>query len=226
VIEEAGVDVKTFQKGDKVFASCGFKFGAYAEYKCLLETEMISLKPANISFDEAAAIPIGGISALRLLRKAGIKKDDEVLVYGASGSVGTFAVQISNSFGARVTGVCSTANLDLVKSLGAVQVIDYTKEEFTKISGRFDIVVDAVGKTSKRACRKLLKQQGNYVTVSSMLPKGEHDLAFLKGLAESGKLRTVIDRIYPFQEIREAHKYVQTFHKKGNVIIKVMDDKS
>jgi NADPH:quinone reductase-like Zn-dependent oxidoreductase len=224
VIEETGADVKTFQKGDRIFASCGFKFGAYAEYKCLTVNDMISLKPDNISFDEAAGIPIGGITALRLLKKAGIKKDDEVLIYGASGSVGTFAVQIGVFFDARVTGVCSTANLDLVKSLGAVQVIDYTKEDFTKIPGSFDIIVDAVGKTSKRACKKILKPGGKYTTVSGMLPKGEHDLLFLKKLAGSGKLKTVIDRIYPLQQIREAHEYVQSFHKKGNVIIKVRDD--
>jgi NADPH:quinone reductase-like Zn-dependent oxidoreductase len=224
VIEETGADVKIFQKGDRIFASCGFKFGAYAEYKCLPVNDMISLKPDNISFDEAAAIPIGGISALRLLKKAGIKKDDEVLIYGASGSVGTFAVQISVFFDARVTGVCSTANLDLVKSLGAVQVIDYTKEDFTKIPGSFDIIVDAVGKTSKRACKKILKPGGKYTTVSGMLPKGEHDLLFLKKLASSGKLKTVIDRIYPLQQIREAHAYVQSFRKKGNVIIKVKEE--
>jgi NADPH:quinone reductase-like Zn-dependent oxidoreductase len=224
VIEELGSDVKTFQKGDKIFASCGFKFGAYAEYKCLPADDMIVLKPDNISFDEAAGIPIGGITALRLLRKAGVKKDDEVLIYGASGSVGTFAVQLSIYFGARVTGVCSTANLDLVKSLGAAQVIDYTKEDFTKIPGRFDIIIDAVGKASKRACKKLLKPGGKYITLSGMLRKGEKELAFLKELAGSGRLKTVIDRKYTLEQIREAHAYVQTFRKKGNVIVKIVEN--
>jgi NADPH:quinone reductase-like Zn-dependent oxidoreductase len=224
VVEETGADVKAFQKGDRIFASCGFKFGAYAEYKCLPVDDMIILKPDNISFDEAAAIPIGGITALRLLKKASLKKDDEVLIYGASGSVGTFAVQLSVYFGARVTGVCSTANLDLVKSLGAVKVIDYTKENFTKIPGRFDIILDAAGKTSKRACKILLKPGGKYVTVSAILPKGENDLTFLQEAAASGKLKTVIDRTYPLQQIREAHAYVQTFRKKGNVIIKVAEN--
>lgn len=160
VVEEAGKNVRSFRKGDSIFASCGFKFGGYAEYKCLPENDLIALKPSNMSFEEAATVPIGGLTALRILKRAGVKTGDNVLIYGASGSVGTFAVQISRSFGASVTGVCSTANTELVRSLGAEEVIDYTREDLTKTEARFDIVFDAVGKTSRSACKHLLKPGG------------------------------------------------------------------
>ena len=223
-IEEVGKDVKSFKKGDSVFASCGFKFGAYAEYRCLPESSLIAIKPSNMTFGEAATVPIGGISALSFLKKAGITQAQDILIYGASGSVGTFAVQICKSFGASVTGVCSTSNVDLVRSLGADKVVDYMKEDFTKIESRFDIVFDAVGKTSKSACKKLLKPRGKFTTVASSVAKaGKEDLLFLKDLIESGRMRTVIDRRYPLEQIREAHEYVEQFRKRGNVVIEVSE---
>lgn len=224
-IEEVGKDVKSFKKGDSVFASCGFKFGAYAEYRCLPESSLIAIKPSNMTFGEAATVPIGGISALSFLKKAGMGQNQDILIYGASGSVGTFAVQICKFFRAIVTAVCSTGNVSLVRSLGADKVIDYTKEDFTKLESRFDIVFDAVGKTSKKACKRLLKPGGKYVTVASNPAKAsKDDLLFLKDLIESGKMRTVIDRTYTLDQIREAHEYVEQFRKKGNVVINVVEE--
>jgi len=222
VIEEVGTAVKSFKKGDHIFASCGLKFGAYAEYKCLPENNLIAIKPFNMSFEEAATIPTGGLTALRFLKKANIKAGQNILIYGASGSVGTFAVQLSKYFGTNVTAVCSTANLNLVKSLGADHVIDYTKEDFSKTETKFDIIFDAVGKTSKSACKNLLKEKGTYVSVSGTAKESADDLLFLKKLIEAGNLKTVIDRKYLLDEIREAHLYVEKFHKKGNVVINVI----
>ena len=224
VIEDMGQDVKTFQKGDRVFASCGLTFGAYAEYKCLPVNDLIAVMPSNMSFDEAATVPIGGLTALEFLRNAGVKPKDQVLIYGASGSVGTFAVQIAKSFGADVTAVCSTKNIELVKSLGADTVIDYTREDFTKTGTRFDIVFDAVGKTSRSACKQVLKPTGKYVTVKGSPKSSPDDLMVLKGLIESGKLRTVIDRTFTLEQIREAHDYVEQFHKKGNVVVRLVEN--
>lgn len=221
VVEEAGKNVRSFKKGDAIFADCGFKFGGYAEYKCLPENELIALKPSNMTFEEAATVPIGGLTALRILKRAGVKSGDNVLIYGASGSVGTFAVQISRSFGANVTGVCSTANTGLVRSLGAEKVIDYKKEDFKKIENRFDIIFDAVGKTSRAACKHLFKPGGRYGSVSGTPKENPDDLLVLKNLIESGKVKTVIDRRYTLEQIREAHAYVEQFHKKGNVVISV-----
>jgi len=223
VVEEVGKEVKTFKKGDSVFASCGFKFGAYAEYKCLPVSDRIAMKPSNMTFEEAATVPIGGLTALRILKKAGVKAGDNVLIYGASGSVGTFAVQISKIYGADVTAVCSTTNINMVKSIGADKVIDYTKEDFTKTQLRFDIIFDAVGKTSKSACKNLLKPAGKFASVSGSPKKNPDDLLVLKQLIESGKLTTVIDRKYTLEQIREAHAYVEQFHKKGNVVINVLE---
>lgn len=223
VIEEVGRNVKAFKKGDRVFASCGFKFGAYAEYKCLAETESIAIMPINMTFDEAATIPIGGLTALRLLRQASVKKGDNVLIYGASGSVGTFAVQLAKHFGAQVTAVCSTTNLNLVKSIGADRVVDYTREDFTKLGSQFDVIFDAVGKTSRSACKGLLKPKGKYITVASSPKGGVNDLLDLKGIIESGNLKTVIDRTYRLEQIREAHAYVEQFRKKGNVVVRVFE---
>ena len=223
VIEEVGRDVKSFKKGDRVFASCGFKFGAYAEYRCLPENDSIALMPANMTFEEAATVPIGGLTAIRLLKQARIKAGDKVLIYGASGSVGTFAVQLAKYFGAHVTGVCSSKNLDLVKSLGADNVVDYTREDFTKIGSQFDVILDAVGKTSKSACKQLLKTKGKYISVSSSPKSNPNDLLDLKNIIESGSLKTVIDRRYTLEQIREAHAYVEQFHKKGNVVVKVFE---
>lgn len=224
VIEEVGKDVKSFRKGDAVFADCGFKFGAYAEYKCLQENNLIAIKPSNMTFEEAATVPIGGLTALRFLKQAGVKMGDNVLIYGASGSVGTFAVQLAKYFDAQVTGVCSTSNLNLVKSLGADNVFDYTKEDFTKTAIRFDVILDAVGKTSKSACKKLLKQTGKYVSVTTSPKENANDLLVLKEIIESGKLKTVIDRKYTLDHIREAHAYVERFHKKGNVVVNILEN--
>lgn len=223
IVEETGATVKSFKKGDAVFASCGFKFGAYAEYKCLPENDLVAIKPANMTFEEAATVPIGGLTALRFLRKAGIKDGQAILIYGASGSVGTFAIQLSKYFGAQVTAVCSTTNVELVQSLGADKVVDYKKEDFTKGDAPFDIIFDAVGKTSKSVCKKILKPGGKYITVAGSPPKGPNDLLDLKDIIESGKLRTVIDRKYTLERIREAHTYVEQFHKKGNVVVTVME---
>lgn len=224
IVEEVGKEVKSFKKGDPVFASCGFKFGAYAEYKCLPDNDLIAIKPANMTFEEAAAVPIGGLTALQFLRKAGIKNGQAVFIYGASGSVGTFAIQLGKYFGAHVTAVCSTTNVELVQSLGADKVVDYKKEDFTKGDMQFDIIFDAVGKTSKSACKKLLKPGGKYVTVKGSPPKGHNDLLFLKDIIESGKIKTVIDRKYTLEQIREAHTYVEQFHKKGNVVVTVVEN--
>jgi NADPH:quinone reductase-like Zn-dependent oxidoreductase len=221
IIEEAGKKVKSFKKGDSVFASCGLTFGAYAEYKCLPENDLIAIKPSNMTFEEAATVPIGGLTALGFLKKAGITNGQKVLIYGASGSVGTFAVQIGKYYGADVTAVCSTANVNLIKSLGADRVVDYTREDFTKKEAQFDIIFDAVGKTSKSACKNILKPKGKYVSVSGSPQKNPDDLLFLKGVIQSGKLKTVIDRRYTLEQIREAHTYVEKHHKKGNVVVNI-----
>ncbi|MFZ1677917.1 MAG: NAD(P)-dependent alcohol dehydrogenase [Saprospiraceae bacterium] len=222
VIEVVGKDVKSLKIGDSVFASCGLTFGGYAEYKCLPENNLIALKPTNMSYEEAATIPIGGLTALRFLKKAGIKKGDNILIYGASGSVGTFAVQLAKYFGANVTAVCSTSNMSLVKSLGADNVVDYLKEDFTKLDSKFDVIFDAVAKTSKSACKNLLKPNGKYVSVRGSAKESPNDLVFLKELIESGHLTTVIDKRYTLETIREAHEYVQGYHKKGNVVVNIL----
>ena len=224
VIEEVGSEVRSFKKGDSVFASCGLSFGGYAEYKCLPENDLIAMKPANMSFEEAATVPIGGLTALRFLKKAGVKKGDNILIYGASGSVGTFAVQIGKYFGATVTAVCSTPNVQLVKSLGADTVVDYLKDDFTRTDSKYDVVFDAVGKTSRSAIRKLLKPNGRYATVKGSPKPGHNDLLFLKQLIEAGNLTTVIDRRYTLEQIREAHTYVEGQHKKGNVVVNVIEE--
>jgi NADPH:quinone reductase-like Zn-dependent oxidoreductase len=224
IIEEVGKQVKSFKTGDRVFASCGLKFGAYAEYKCLPENDLIAIKPSNMTFDEAATVPIGGLTALGFLKKAGITNGQKVLIYGASGSVGTFAVQLGKYYGADVTAVCSTANVNLIKSLGADKVVDYTREDFTKNENRFNIIFDAVGKTSKSACKHMLKPKGKYVSVSGSPDKNPNDLLFLKGVIESGKLKTVIDRRYTLEQIIEAHAYVEKHHKKGNVVINIIEN--
>jgi NADPH:quinone reductase-like Zn-dependent oxidoreductase len=222
-VEEVGREVRSFKKGDSVFASCGFKFGGYAEYRCLPENNLIALKPSNMSYDEAAAVPIGGLTAIRLLREAKPKSGDRTLIYGASGSVGTFAVQLAKYFGANVTAVCSTSNLDLVRSLGADKVFDYTKEDFTKLADRFDIILDAVGKTTKSKCAPLLSPGGKYLTVGSSPKSNPDDMLMLKDIIEAGHLKSVIDRKYKLEQIREAHAYVEQFHKKGNVVVTVFE---
>jgi NADPH:quinone reductase-like Zn-dependent oxidoreductase len=241
-VEAVGKAVRRFKPGDPVFASTFYNgFGAYAEYKCLPEDTVVALKPANATYAEAAAVPLGARTALHYLRKANVRRGQKVLVYGASGSVGTYAVQLAKHMGVEVTAVCSGPNLALLRALGADRVIDYTLEEFSSGGPVYDVVFEAVDKSSFAACARALKPDGVYVNISipfpsprmmwtrlttrqklilgENVPRQAEDLAFLKELVEAGKLRPVIDRVYPLERIVEAHRYVDKGHKRGNVAI-------
>jgi NADPH:quinone reductase-like Zn-dependent oxidoreductase len=225
VVESVGKNVKKFRVGDEIMATTGFG-GGYAEYVCLPDTDVVgrvvievAKKPANLTFEEAAAIPVGAMTALAFLRKANVKNGQKVLVYGASGSVGTYAVQLAKHYGAEVTGVCSTANLELVKSLGADVVIDYAKEDFAKNGQRYDLVFDAVGKISRSNAKGSLTENGVFLSTWGSGNMEPNDLSILSGLIEAGKLKAVIDKRYPLEQIVEAHRYVEAGHKKGNVVI-------
>ncbi len=248
-IEAVGKDVKLFRKGDQVFGTPGIGMGAYAEYKCLpekFEEGVLVIKPANMTYEEAAAVPIGGLEALHFLRKANIQGGQKVLINGAGGSIGTIAVQLARYFGAEVTAVDSAEKLDMLVSIGADKVIDYTEEDFTKSGQTYDVIFDVVGKSPFSGSVKSLNKNGHYLIANprpSMMIRGlwtskrsskkvifaaasskKEDLIFLKKLIEEGKIKTVIDRRYPLEQAAEAHSYVETGQKKGNVVLTVKHD--
>ena len=245
-VEAVGNEVTRFRKGDQVFGWTGFRLGAYAEYTCLPEDGMLAIKPANMTYEEAAALPVGGLEAVHLLRKGHIQSGEKILIHGAGGSIGTFAVQLARYFGAEVTAVDSTGKLDMLRSIGADQVIDYTQADFTKNGETYDVIFDVVGKSSFSRSVRSLKHNGRYLLANpklSQMVRGRRilrrssktvipyaaraasetteDFNFLKELIEAGKIHSVIDRRYPLEQIAEAHRYVDTGHKKGNVVITV-----
>jgi NADPH:quinone reductase-like Zn-dependent oxidoreductase len=225
-IETVGRDVKSFKDGDRVFGFDPFAFGAYAEYKCLPETSVLAAMPSNLTYEESAAIPYGGMLALHFLKRGKIRSGQKVLIYGASGAVGTSAVQLARHFDTKVVGVCSSTNFGLVTSLGADAMVDYTKEDFTRKSDVYDLVFVAVGNRvnppSRGECKRALAAHGAYVSVDRGRPRLPiENLLLLRQLAETGKLKPVIDRSYRLEQMVEAHRYVDLGHKKGNVVITV-----
>ncbi len=241
-IEAVGKDVKLFRKGDQVFAATVHGLGAYAEYICQPSTYTMTIKPANMTYEEAAGVPTGGLNALHFLKKGNIRSGEKVLINGAAGNIGTFAVQLAKSFGAEVTGVDSTRKLDMLRSIGADHVIDYTQEDFTKSGETYDVILDAVGKSSLSRSLRSLKQNGRYLLAAnprllqmvrglwtSMISSKKvifefaryktEDLIFLRELIEAGKIKSVIDRSYPLEQTAKAHRYVEKGHKKGQVVI-------
>ena len=250
VIESVGKDVKLFKEGEQVFAATGIAgMGACAEYICLPEEPdggVLALKPVNMSYEEAAAVPVGGLEALSILRKGNVQSGQKVLINGAGGTIGTFSIQLAKSFGAEVTGVDSKSKLDMLRSIGVDRVIDYTQEDFTKNGETYDVIFDVVRKRSYTGCVRSLKKKGIYLqtnhglsrrvrglwtsmtsskkVISGTIPEKTEDLIYLRELIEAGKLKSVIDRRYPLEETAEAHRYVETGQKKGNVIITVEHD--
>lgn len=246
VVESVGKDVTLFNVGDAVFAFSDVAMGCYAEYKCMAESSAIALKPASLTFGEAAALSFGGTTAVDFLRRGKLKSGEKVLINGASGSVGTAAVQLAKYFGANVTGVCSTANVALVRSLGASHVIDYTQENFTQNGETYDVIIDTVGTAPFSRSQASLNERGRLLLVLAGLPDmlkalwvsmtgrqkviagpaavRVEDLRFLAELAEAGEFKPVIDRCYPFEQIVEAHRHVDTGRKKGNVVITLKSD--
>jgi NADPH:quinone reductase-like Zn-dependent oxidoreductase len=222
-IEAVGADVTLFKEGERVFGSTtGLTTGSYAEYICVPERGILATVPANITDEEAAPVPIGGLTALHFLREGGVGSGKRVLVYGASGSVGTFAVQLATHFGAHVTAVCSTPNVELVRSLGADEVVDYTVQDFTEASQVYDIIFDAVGKGSPGRAKRALAESGSYVSVRSSTAKERaEELLVVRDLLEVGEVKAVIDRRYPLEQIPEAHRYVEKGHKRGSAVITV-----
>jgi NADPH:quinone reductase-like Zn-dependent oxidoreductase len=245
-IEAIGAAVKLFKVGDEVFGTTGMSFGAYAAYTCLPENGTLALKPNNITHNEAAVIPFGGTTALYFIKKANIQSGQKVLINGASGAVGTAAIQLAKYFGAHVTGVCSTTNIEMVRSLGADEVIDYTKADFTKNGETYDVIFDTVDKISFSNSLKSLNKNGILIlgasglsgmlqglwtsmtsgkkVITGMISEKAADIIFLKELVENGKLKPVIDRTYSLEQVAEAHAYVEKGHKKGNVAITLTDN--
>ncbi|MCR9062360.1 MAG: NAD(P)-dependent alcohol dehydrogenase [Cytophagales bacterium] len=226
LVEEIGKDVTKYKVGDEVIGTpTMLKTGTYTEYLCIPEERkkgILFSKPKNLSFNEAATIPVGGITALCLLQKAGLSNQQSVLIYGATGSVGSYAVQIAKEKGAKITAVCSSPNFEMARSLGADLTIDYRTQDYTSLERKYDIVFDAVGKTSKSIARKVLKEGGHFVTVKSMISTNKVHLKELSELAAKGKIKPYLDKCFPFSEIVAAHKYVENGHKRGNVAIEIV----
>lgn len=241
VIESVGRDVKRFKKGDPVFGYTGQRFGAYAEYLCMAEDGCVALKPANMTYEEAAVVPYGAIMALNLLGKANIQPGQRVLIHGASGAIGSAAVQLARQYGAQVTGVCGTGRLEFVKSLGADRVIDYTREDFTQNGETYDLIFDVLGRVTFSQCKNSLKPNGTLLYASFKMkqllqmlwtskvgskrvlcvlsPENTENLVRVQGLIEAGKIKTIIDKRYPLEQAASAHRYVEAGHKKGSVVI-------